>query len=99
MKYHILRDFGTSIPFREKSHNHFEDLHKLKLLTKFDVNLISVLGGVMSNVTDSSQTSQVNMKIYQELQIMTILKLVGEIFFKWIRSSSSMKNVTFHVKL
>ena len=43
MKYHILRDFGTSTPFKEKSTDHFEGLHNLKLLRKSDVNLISFL--------------------------------------------------------
>ena len=48
MKYHILHHFRTSTPFKEKSFDHFKDLHKMELLTKFDVNLTSFLGGVMS---------------------------------------------------
>ena len=36
MEYHILHDFRTSTPFKEKSSNHFKDLH-----TNFDVNLTS----------------------------------------------------------
>ena len=47
MKYHILHDFGTSTPFKEKSSHHFKDLHKLKLLTNFVGNLTSSLGGVI----------------------------------------------------
>ena len=39
MKYRILYDFRTSASFKEKSSDHFKDLHKLKLLTNFDVNL------------------------------------------------------------
>ena len=34
MKYHVLDDFKTSAPFEEKSSNHFEDLHKIELLTE-----------------------------------------------------------------
>ena len=37
MKYHILHDFRSSTPFTEKSCDHFKDLHKLELLTNFDV--------------------------------------------------------------
>ena len=44
MKYHILHDFRISTPFEEKSSDHFKDLHKLKLLTNFDVDLISSPG-------------------------------------------------------
>ena len=47
MKYHILHYFRTSIPFEEKSSDHFNCLHEMELLTKFDVNLTSFLGGVM----------------------------------------------------
>ena len=39
MKFHILDDFRTSTPFNEKSSDHVKDLHELKLLTNFDVNL------------------------------------------------------------
>ena len=38
MKYHILHDFGTFIPFKRKFSDDFEDLHILKLLRNFDVN-------------------------------------------------------------
>ena len=48
MKYHILHDFRTSAPFEEKSSDHFKDLHKLKVLETFDVNLTSSPGGVMN---------------------------------------------------
>ena len=44
MKYHILHDFGTSTPFEATSSDHPKDLHKLKLLTNFCVNLTSVVG-------------------------------------------------------
>ena len=50
MKYHILHDFRPSTPFKEKPSDHFKDLHKLKLLKNFDVNLISLLGGVINYV-------------------------------------------------
>ena len=46
MTYHILHDFRASAPVMEKSSDHFNDLHKLKLLTNFDVNLMPSLGGV-----------------------------------------------------
>ena len=32
MKYHIMHDFRTSIPFEEKSSHRFQDPHELKLL-------------------------------------------------------------------
>ena len=46
MKYHILHHIETSSPFKGKFSDHFKDLHKLKLLRHFDVNLTSFLGGV-----------------------------------------------------
>ena len=52
MKYHILHDFRASIPFYEKSSDPFKDLHKLKQLTNFDVNLTSFLGGVIHYALD-----------------------------------------------
>ena len=48
MKYHVLHDFITSTPFEEKSSDHLKDLHKMELLTNFDINLMSFLGGVMN---------------------------------------------------
>ena len=48
MKYHVLHDFITSHPFEEKSSDHFKDLHKIELLTNFDISLTSFLGGVMN---------------------------------------------------
>ena len=48
MKYHILHDFRTSNPFKEKSSDHFEDLHKIELLANFDANLMSFLGEVVN---------------------------------------------------
>ena len=50
MKYHILYDFVTFTPLEEKFSDHFEDLHKLKLLTKFVVNLTSSPGEVIKAV-------------------------------------------------
>ena len=44
MKYHVLHDFITSTPFKEKSSHHFKDLHKMELLTNF--SLTSFIGGV-----------------------------------------------------
>ena len=52
MKYRTLHDFGASTPFKEKSSDHFKDVHKLKLLTNFDVNLTSFLGGETNNVVN-----------------------------------------------
>ena len=46
MKYHILHDFGTSTPSKERSSDQFRDLHNLKLLTNFGVKLTSSPGGV-----------------------------------------------------
>ena len=48
--YHIMRDFRASTPFKEKSSDHFKDLHRLKLLTNFEVSLTSSLGGVANYV-------------------------------------------------
>ena len=48
MKYHVLRYFITSTPFEEKSSDQFKDLHKIELLTNFDISLTSFLGGVMN---------------------------------------------------
>ena len=48
MKYHVLHDFITPTPFEEKSSDHFKDLHKMELLTNFDISLTSFLGGVMN---------------------------------------------------
>ena len=47
MKYHIFHDFRTFTAFKENSSDHSEDLHKVKFLTNFDVNLTSSPGGVM----------------------------------------------------
>ena len=52
MKYHILHDFRTFTPFKEKSSNHFKGIHKLKLPTNVDVNLTSFLGGVLNYVSN-----------------------------------------------
>ena len=46
MKYYVLHDFLTSTPFQEKFSDHFKDLHKMELLTTFDISLTSSLGGV-----------------------------------------------------
>ena len=50
MKYHILHVFRTSIEFIKKSSDHCKDIHKLKLLTSFDVNMTSFLKGVLNYV-------------------------------------------------
>ena len=52
MKNHVSHKFRTSTPFEEKSSDHFKDLHKLKLLTNFDVNLTLFLGGVINYVSN-----------------------------------------------
>ena len=48
IKYHILRDFRTSTSFKEISSHHFKDLHKLKLLKDFDLNITSSPRGVIN---------------------------------------------------
>ena len=48
MRSHALHDFITSTPFEEKSSDHFKDVHKMELLTNFDISLTSFLGGVMN---------------------------------------------------
>ena len=47
MKYHILHVFSF-VYVKEKLLHHFKNLHNLKLLTNFDVNLTSSPGGVMN---------------------------------------------------
>ena len=46
MKHHVLHDFIISTPFEKKSSDHFKDLHKMELLTNFDISLTSFLGGL-----------------------------------------------------
>ena len=53
MKYHILHDFRTSDPYKEKSSDRFKDLHKLKFLANFDVSLISSPGVVMNQACNT----------------------------------------------
>ena len=48
MKHHVLHDLVTSTPFEEKSSDHFKDLHKMVLLTNFDISLTSCLRVVMN---------------------------------------------------
>ena len=48
MKYHILHGSRTSTPFKEKFSEHFKNLNKMKVLTNFDTNLTSFLGGVIN---------------------------------------------------
>ena len=48
ISYHVLHDFITSTPFEEKSSDHFKDLHKMELLTNFDISLTSFLGRVIN---------------------------------------------------
>ena len=47
MKYHVLHDF-IATPFEGKSSDHFKDLHKMELLTDFDISLTSFLGRVIN---------------------------------------------------
>ena len=48
MKYHILHDFRTSTPLKEKASDYIKELPKLKLLTNFDINLASFPDGVVN---------------------------------------------------
>ena len=50
MRNHNLPDFRTSTLLKEKSSDHFKDLDRFKLLTNFDVNLTSFLGGLINCV-------------------------------------------------
>ena len=47
---HFAYCFRTSTPFRKKHSDHFKDLHKLTLLTHFDIILTSFLGGIINYV-------------------------------------------------
>ena len=62
MKYQILHDFRTSTPFEEKSSDRFKDLHKLNLLTNFDLSLTSSARGVMNNVLNVKFTTSLAMR-------------------------------------
>ena len=62
MKYHIFYDFRTSTPFKENSSDKFKDFHKLKLLTNFDINLTSFLGGVTNYVSRRLKSDSFNPK-------------------------------------
>ena len=44
--------FRTSTAFKEKSTDHFKYIYELKLLTNFDVNMTSFLGGVPNYVSN-----------------------------------------------
>ena len=46
MKYHILHVIRISTALKENFSDHFNGIYKLKLLTNFDVNMTSFLGGV-----------------------------------------------------
>ena len=50
IKYYILHIFKTSTPSKEKPLYQLKDLHKLKLLTYFDVSLTASLGRVANHV-------------------------------------------------
>ena len=50
MKYHILHDFRTSVPFKKKTCDHLKDLQKTKFLKNFDVNLTTFPGEVINYV-------------------------------------------------
>ena len=50
MKYHVSYHFRPSTLLKKQSSNDIKDLHKLKLLKNFDVNLTSSPGGV-TNLT------------------------------------------------
>ena len=107
MKYQILHDFRTPTPFKEKSSDHFKDLYKLKLLTNFNVNLTSFLGGVINYNSCviclihnySWPRCQIDIKICLQLQFMRIIKMTRGFFFKWSISPEIMQNWIFHVKL
>ena len=53
MKYQISHVFRTSTTFKKKSSDNFKDLHQLKLLTTFHVNLTSFLRGVVNYVLNA----------------------------------------------
>ena len=53
MKYHILHDFITSTPFKEKSCDYFKDRHKFQLVTNLEVNLTSSPGGVINQTCNT----------------------------------------------
>ena len=62
MKYHILQDLRTCTPFKEKSSDYLKHFHKLKILTNFDVNLTSLLGGVIHDVLNVYLITPLTMK-------------------------------------
>ena len=48
MKYQTLYDLRTSAPFKEKFSHRLKNIHKLRLMTNFLVNLTLSPGGVMN---------------------------------------------------
>ena len=83
-----MSDFGTSNLFKEKFSDHFKDLHKLKILTNFDVNLTTFLGVVMNYVlnitfaTPPIEIRQTDIKIFEEPQFTKISKMIRKFFLK-----------------
>ena len=76
---HFVCHFGTSTSFREKCSDHFKDLHKLTLLTHFDIILTSFLGGTINyGIISNSflRWCQNNIKLCQELQFIIIFKMI-----------------------
>ena len=50
MRNHILHNFRTSAAFKDEPSDQFKDLHKLKPLTNFYINLTLFQGGVINCV-------------------------------------------------
>ena len=55
MKNHILHDFKTSTPFKEKSSDYLKDFHELKFLTDFEVNARVPYDGILSRPSSVTQ--------------------------------------------
>ena len=62
MKNPILHDVRNSTHFKEKFSDRFKDLHKLEVLTNFDISLILFLGGVINY-----RVSQKNVNNFNDL--------------------------------
>ena len=74
MKYYISHVLKIPTSLEGKPPDHFNDFHKLKLLTSFDVNLTSSQEAVSNKLKDehiirysSMKRIQVDIKICQEL--------------------------------
>ena len=77
----------------------------LKLLTNFDVNMTSFLGGVLNYVstvyfiTPLGDDVELISKFVRSFSFFKFFEMIRGFFLEWSRSSKIIQNVIFHVKL